>query len=219
LNLPGLPEGSAYQPDPITDAIDRKVTARLPVAGVAYAAFVDMSGGSSDDAVLAIGHRAPDGGLVLDLVQDQGASKPFNPSKAVQRFVSTMKDYGIRHVRGDRYAGETFKAQFMEAGIRYDVATESKSTLYEAFEPVLNAGTVSLLDVPVLEQQLLGLVWRGGKIDHAPGEHDDYANAAVGVVRVLAAGMDDAEAAATTQWALDLMGSDENGRTLPNEVF
>jgi hypothetical protein len=41
--------------------------------------------------------------------------------------------------------------------------------------------------MPVLEQQLLGLMWRGGKIDHQPGEHDDYANAAAGVVQVITA--------------------------------
>jgi hypothetical protein len=34
-----------------------------------------------------------------------------------------------------------------------------------------------LLDVATLEQQLLGLAWRGGRIDHQAGEHDDYANA------------------------------------------
>jgi hypothetical protein len=28
-------------------------------------------------------------------------------------------------------------------------------------------------------------VWRGGKIDHPAGEHDDYANAAAGVTREL----------------------------------
>jgi hypothetical protein len=42
-----------------------------------------------------------------------------------------------------------------------------------------------LLDVPEIEQQLLGLVWRGGKIDHQNGEHDDWANAAAGVVHEL----------------------------------
>ena len=39
-----------------------------------------------------------------------------------------------------------------------------------------------MLDVPLLEQQLLGLVWRGGKIDHPNGEHDDWANAACGAL-------------------------------------
>jgi hypothetical protein len=35
-----------------------------------------------------------------------------------------------------------------------------------------------------LESQLLGLVWRGGKIDHLNGDHDDYANAASGAVKI-----------------------------------
>jgi hypothetical protein len=43
-----------------------------------------------------------------------------------------------------------------------------------------------LVDVPQLEQQLMGLVWRGGKIDHASGEHDDWTNATAGAT-VLAA--------------------------------
>src|SRR4029079_15732374 len=63
LNLPGLPEGSAYQPGPIADAIDRGVRVRDVQQG--DRAFVDMSGGSNDDAVLGISRRTPDGGLVL----------------------------------------------------------------------------------------------------------------------------------------------------------
>ena len=45
LNLPGLPEGSAFQPEPVMDAISRGVVARMPEAGFRYFAFVDMSGG------------------------------------------------------------------------------------------------------------------------------------------------------------------------------
>ena len=37
-------------------------------------------------------------------------------------------------------------------------------------------------------EQLLGLVWKGGRIDHAAGEHDDWANAAAGVVARVAGG-------------------------------
>jgi hypothetical protein len=43
------------------------------------------------------------------------------------------------------------------------VSERSKSELYEALD-LLNAHRVVLLDVPVLEQQLLGLVWRGGRL-------------------------------------------------------
>lgn len=187
LNLPGLPEGSAFSAETVMDAIARGVSVRPPERGVLYRAFVDMSGGSSDDAVLAIGHRDESGRVVLDCVVDQGQRPPFDPNKAVQRFLRVLGEYGVGAVTGDRYAGRTFSSQFEIAGVRYSVSPLDKSALYEAIEPELNASSVELLDVPTLEQQLLGLVWRGGRIDHPAGEHDDFANACAGVVNVLAA--------------------------------
>jgi hypothetical protein len=63
LNLPGLPDGSAFQPEPIMDAVERGVVRRPYDSGIQYTAFVDMSGGSSDDACLAIeDRRTPCGG-------------------------------------------------------------------------------------------------------------------------------------------------------------
>jgi hypothetical protein len=50
---------------------------------------------------------------------------------------------------------------------------------------VLNGHRVTLIDVPILEQQLLGLMWKGGKITDPAGEHDDYANAVAGVVALV----------------------------------
>jgi hypothetical protein len=65
------------------------------------------------------------------------------------------------------------------------VAGLSKSKIYEALEPHLNGARVILPNVPEIEQQLLGLVWRSGKIDHQNGEHDDHANAVAGLVNAL----------------------------------
>src|SRR5262249_45310698 len=48
--------------------------------------------------------------------------------------------------------------------------------------PTLNAGEVELLDLPKLQEQLLTLVVRGGRIDHQAGDHDDWANAASGTI-------------------------------------
>lgn len=196
LNLPGLPEGSAFQPEPVMDAIARGVAVRPPARSVAYVAFVDMSGGSSDDAVLAIAHRDADGRGVLDCLVDQGPRPPFDPSAAVTRFVDVLGEYRCNSVTGDRYAGETFRTQFEQAGVSYRVSDRTRSELYEALEPLLNARVLVLLDAQqlgaaVLEQQLLGLVWRGGKIDHQSGEHDDFANAAAGaLVRAMASASD-----------------------------
>ena len=185
LNLPGLPEGSAFQVEPVTDTIARGITSRRPEPGLVCKAVVDMSGGSSDDAVLAIGHKDQDGRAVLDVIMNQGQPPPFDPRAAVARFAAVLRERGVPTVHGDAYAGETFRQDFAKHDIGYQVLEQTRSQLYEALEPRLNAREVVLLDVPILEQQLLGLVWRGGKIDHPVGEHDDWANAAAGLVSVL----------------------------------
>lgn len=181
LNLPGSPEGSAYQAEPIANAVDRGVVVREPRRGVQYVGFVDMSGGSVDDAALGISHYEPaTGHVVIDLVMNQGAKQPFDPRAAVSRFARALQRYGVGTVIGDAYAGETFRADFRRKNISYVVSSRSKSEIYETFEPLLNSGRIRLVDVPQLEQQLLGLVWRGSKIDHQSGEHDDWANAVCG---------------------------------------
>jgi len=184
LNLPGLPEGSAFTAEMVMNAIDRGVRVRSPVDGLKYFAFVDMSGGSNDDALLAIAHRDAEDRAVLDRLVDQGQRPPFDPRKAVERFAAVLEDYRVSTVTGDRFAGNTFAADFQTHGIGYHVSDLTKSQLYEAMEPKLNGSQVVLLDEPKMESQFLGLVWRGGKIDHHTGEHDDYANSAAGAVYV-----------------------------------
>ena len=100
----------------------------------------------------------------------------------MKRFAATLEEYGLYQVVGDRYAGETFRADFAEHGIHYQVSPLTKSEIYEAFEPMLNAGEVELLDHDRMQTQFLGLVTRGARIDHLPGEHDDFANAAAGAL-------------------------------------
>jgi hypothetical protein len=148
LNLPGLPEGSAFQPEPVMDAISRGVTMRAAERGVSYTAFVDMSGGSSDDACLGISHLDADGRVMLDRVINQGQPPPFDPRKAVKRFAAVLREYRISNIFGDAYAGLTFISDFAAEGIGYQVSDKRKSELYEAMEPLLNSRGVVLLDVP-----------------------------------------------------------------------
>jgi hypothetical protein len=147
-----------------------------------------MSGGSNDDAVLAIGHS--EGRIVIvDLVARQIGQPPFDPRSAVKRFCTLLAQYSIKRVTGDAYAGQTFRQDFQREGITYVVGgMRSASDLYESFEPKLNAGEIELLDEAALTEQLICLVWRGGKITHEPGAHDDYANSVAGLVHVLASG-------------------------------
>lgn len=182
LNLPGAPEGAAFSGGHVVAAIVEGRRVLSPDPARQYIGFVDMSGGSNDDAVLAIAHY-DEGRAVLDVVVSQSETPPFNPRHAVKKFASILAEYRIAHVIGDRYAGETFRRDFEdENGIQYQPSELTKHELYEAFEPLLTASEIELLDAPKLQEQLLTLVWRGTKIDHQSGDHDDWANAAVGAI-------------------------------------
>jgi hypothetical protein len=85
-------------------------------------------------------------------------------------------------VHGDKYAGEIFIEDFKGRGVIYMTCKCAKHEFYQAFEPLLNANAIELLDQPKLQQQLTGLEWRGKKIDPRRGEHDDWANAVAGAV-------------------------------------
>jgi hypothetical protein len=181
LNLPGAPTGAFFDQGKVMAAIVVGRTVLPYQDGRKYWAFVDMAGGSADDAVLAIGHDE-NGRVVLDIIVKQAGEPPFNPRMAVQKFVQVLRSYRLSRVTGDNFAGRTFAVDFEADGITYNVCSRPKTELYEALEPLLNASECELLDEPKLQEQLLTLVTRGTKIDHEPNGHDDWANAAAGCV-------------------------------------
>ena len=98
-----------------------------------------------------------------------------------------LRRFGVPKVTGDRYAGEWPRARFREHGIEFEQSARPKSDLYHDLLPLLNARRVELLDNPRLAAQLVGLERRTARsgrdsIDHAPGGHDDVANAVAGVL-------------------------------------
>ncbi|MCJ2068591.1 hypothetical protein MKK75_07190 [Methylobacterium sp. J-030] len=160
------------------------VVEKAPITSITYSAFCDPSGGASDSMTLAIGHRE-DERVVLDAVRERKA--PFSPEAVVLEFSDLLKRYGLSTVVGDRYAGSWPRESFQRHGITYEPSEKPKSQIYIDLLPKLNSGEVELLDVPVLATQLITLerrTARGGRdsIDHAPGGHDDVANAAAGVL-------------------------------------
>ena len=139
---------------------------------------------------LAISHKE-DGRAVLDCVLERKA--PFSPDSVVGEFAGTLKAYGISTVTGDRYAGEWPAERFSVHGIRYAPAEANRSELYLAFLPLVNSGRVDLLDNARMVSQFVGLerrTSRGGRdtVDHAPGSHDDIANAVAGAAWLASTG-------------------------------
>jgi len=154
------------------------------VSGTRYSAFVDPSGGSNDSMTLAISHQEGDL-MILDLVRETKA--PFSPKAVVAEFCDTLRGYKIREVTGDRYAGEWPREQFREHGMQYNLSEKVRSDLYRDLLPMLNSGKVELLDHAKMATQFCNLerrTARSGKdsIDHAPGGHDDIANAVAGAL-------------------------------------
>jgi hypothetical protein len=180
----------AFVPREGVEACVYKQTIEFPRAeGVRYFGFVDPSGGSVDAMTLAIAHCTSRGRPVLDLVRE--VKPPFSPEAVVREFAATLKSYGISEVTGDRYGGEWPRERFSAAGISYRPSERTRSEIYLELLPLLNAKHVVLIENARLVTQLSGLerhVSRSGaeSIDHAPGGHDDLANAAAGAV-VLAA--------------------------------
>lgn len=174
------------------EAVERcvspEISERAPAPGVRYLAFVDPSGGSNDSMTLAIAHREGDQ-AILDAVRER--KPPFSPEAVVEEFAGLLRLYGVSRVTGDRYAGEWPREAFRRQGIAYELAAKSRSELYRDLLPVLNSQSANLLDDRTLVAQLVALerrVSRGGReiIDHAPGAHDDRANAVAGAIDLCA---------------------------------
>jgi hypothetical protein len=166
-------------------AVANGVIVRPPIDGVTYFAFVDPSGGSSDSMTMAVAHNEKEGRVILDCIGERKA--PFSPEAVVTEFAATLKSYRVSTVEGDRYAGEWPRERFKVHGIEYRVADMVRSELYLAFLPMLNSGRVDLLDNQRMVTQFVGLerrTSRAGKdtVDHAPGSHDDVANAVAGAL-------------------------------------
>ncbi|MDP3089637.1 MAG: terminase large subunit [Nitrospira sp.] len=181
LNLPGQPDGAAFDAGKVEEAVVVGRTIIPPQAGVTYRAFCDLSGGGADDATMAIAHGY-EGVAILDLLIDQGqrVNGTFSPEETVKKFADVLKEYGCATITGDRYAAQWPVQAFLKHGITYRPAEHNRSQLYAALEPLANSGQVELLDHPKLFPQLIGLIRKGEKIDHVNGEHDDHANSAAG---------------------------------------
>ena len=109
----------------------------------------------------------------------------------MDEFSRILRQYRISKIAGDRYAGEWPAEEFRKHHITYEPAGKSKSDLYVGLLPILTWGLIDLLDNPRLTSQIVGLerrTARSGKdsIAHAPGGHDDLANAVAGLCEMLA---------------------------------
>ena len=149
-----------------------------------------MSGGAVDSAVLCIAHLEPAREtIVIDVLRE--IRSPHSPEAACSEFAKILQSYHLSDCIGDRYAASWPVEQFSRYGVLYRPEAEAKSTLYASLLASINSRRVDLLDNQRLVTQLVGLERRTGRtrdqIDHAPGQHDDVANAVAGAVATILA--------------------------------
>ena len=147
-----------------------------------YRAFVDPAGGGRDEFTVAIGHLDGER-TVVDVLQ----ARRGVPSDITAEYAKLLIHYGIRTVRGDRYAGSWPGDEFQKHGIQYLPSTKSKGALYIDLLPKLNSGMVELPPDDRLANQLCALERRTSRsgrdsIDHPPNGSDDRSNAVAGLV-------------------------------------
>ena len=176
--------------DVVMACIETARTQRGAIGGARYYAFCDPSGGSKDAFTCAVSHCEGDD-VILDRLVEVKA--PFNPGAAVGEIVSTLREFGLGTITGDKYAAQWVIAEFKKHGVTYVYSIQDRSAIYIAALPLLNAGRARLLDNTRLVNQLCGLQRRtssSGKqsVDHPRNATDDLANSAMGAL-VLASDM------------------------------
>jgi hypothetical protein len=175
---------ASFVPRATVEACVKRGRSQLPcMKGRRYAAFVDVSGGRSDDATLAIAHR-DQLNIVIDAVRRW--RPPFSPYMVIGQMARLLGEYGVKSVIGDNYAAEFVSQAFADLRIRYTKATKNKSQLYLELLPLLSSCQIELPDDKTLIDQLCSLErrTRSGShevIDHPKNQHDDVANAVAGV--------------------------------------
>jgi hypothetical protein len=171
----------------IDAAVDHGRPLELPPrAGVAYFAFVDMSGGRHDLSTIAIVHIEGER-FVADVVR----GRKGNPQEAVVEFVALAKCYHASTVTGDNYGAEWVAGAYRAAGCEYVRSALVRSELYLAGLPLFTRGVVSIANQAALLRELRLLerrTARSGKdtVDHGVGGSDDLANALFGALHLAA---------------------------------
>jgi len=140
-----------------------------------YFAGVDPSGGGADEFALSICHR--DGPVIQDLIRGWRSKRPAD---VVEEAAKLLHSYKISTITGDRYSGEWVRQAFMKSGIRYVVSSLTSSDALLELLPLINQGSIRLLDNRVQTNQLIALerrTSRTGKdsLGHPQGLHDDRA--------------------------------------------
>jgi hypothetical protein len=149
-----------------------------------YHAFCDPSElvKSGDSMTFCISHYAAGKAVVDRLVE---VRPPSDPTAVVEQFTAICREYHVGVIVEDKVSIGWISSAFSKNNITIEPCALTKSDLYSYLAVKLQGELLEIPDDERLCDQLLGLEKRnlsGGtcRIDHAPGGHDDVANAVAG---------------------------------------
>jgi hypothetical protein len=143
-----------------------------------YAGATDPHGGGADEFAVSVCHREGNR-IVQDAIRGYRGKRPQD---TVIEISALLKSYRIKRVVGDRYSGQWVRQAFLGQGIEYEVADITASESFLELLPLVNQGSIEILDERIQKGQLLSLERRKSKsgkdsLGHPASGHDDRANA------------------------------------------
>jgi hypothetical protein len=151
-----------------------------------------------DSFAFTIFHTEPDGQVVQDLLKtwtpDKRLKQSLDPSVIMAEIGQLVKEWKLAFVVSDQYQLESLQQLALLHGfsiIGHDFTGKSKAKMYGSLLQLLRTKKLTLLDQPVVYQQLSQLQRKlnamgGVSIAAPPGKHDDVASVvALGVSSAL----------------------------------
>ncbi len=181
---------AAFLDDEIIDrAVDSDRPLELPPQpGIRYCGFLDASGGRHDAYTLCIAHKVRDE-IIVDLVR--GTKAPLNPKIVTAEYAALLKQYHVREVVSDAYAGEWVSAELRANHIEHRRSEQNKSELYLESLPWFMRGALRIPSHKATVRELRLLERRTSRagrdlVDAPRGTSEDHANALCGCIALLA---------------------------------
>ena len=182
-----------FRAECVNACIDPGVTRVKPRFGndIAYIGAIDAAykGDRFAFSIVAV-EREGDSTIIRQMVSKAWGRKNRNDTvdlKEVGGYIDkAVKEYQLDQVWADQYGyiplRELFKDRHNITLVEFPFTNQSKKLIYKNLQTLVDHGSVKLLDDKILVNELITLeleVTEGGqiKIMHAPGKHDDLADA------------------------------------------
>lgn len=149
-----------------------------------YYAGIDPSGGGHDSYTACVCHVEGEK-IVVDRVEERYS--PLDPAKVTEEYSVILKEYGIRRVKSDRYAGAWPVSAYAKHGLVVEPNDQTASELLLELGALMRMGRVVLPKSDRLLLQLTQLerkVRSGGRdvVEAPAGGYDDLACALASAV-------------------------------------